>query len=1301
MNSEDIRFVSYFQIIVLTLSIFAFTYLVSESSKPLEPIEKKETWLSKFLKILSKENIPLVSATEQVGCCLETKVGQYCQEVLESQCESDFSIESCESRDECQLGCCYDEAETIFTKNAYNFRCAGLWDEEPSCNIPEAQEGCCHYGSTTAFVTQGRCKELTQTITKWDTGYEWDSHIPESICVMIPLLETKGACINGDSCIHTTYKECEEKYDGSFRENLLCTAPELNTGCKPTEFTVCSNNKVFFQDSCGNTANLYDASKLDDTNYWTYISPVYDSCNEQDSSCGNCDGLETICEASSATKASCVDIGCYFTHPITWETAEYQHGDEWCVYESQIGDGHDVPGSEHYIARCNYGEVEYSSLQSGRKKICTTLSASTSDGSYTFEKTMDQANGDLGCLYINKEYTDTYERIEACEEQPYCEVGMIWFTSEDESEDDVAEYITDLTEIKKRLAQNAELKEKKQTEEVTYCYSSYPSNTNAGCAMATMSFDVDLTFDWLRCDYEGENTCEEGDGEKVICKEGVCYDWAKVRRRPNLGYDKYLVQMGDVACKDGDCYAFNQEFLEVMNNYCTSLGDCGVSANVGGYIDGSRLSVTINEYNLTQSYLNILKALATPKAGQEIIYNATDLLNELEESDAEGLLGIDSDLASDQWADSVFGLGVGGTTITTLWGLMEIIGFSTSYSDVSTNFMIKIVAEKSLSILGQAIIGLAVTYASMFTSYWIGQKFQATPQVMNQALIHAGATTAVLSTLAIIGVNVGWISAGAVALWWLLPVALAAGVLIGTIYFWNHATRTVQTVTFSCEPWQPLTGADHCEECGSDGLPCSEYKCQSYGLGCEIAHTLEGDKCVASDDSREIPEVEELKVYDMNDYISENGIENFNPHGETLISLSTDGILEAYEFSEDEKLSVSGLTNPSPADYGFTVDDNVDAYDYLLIKLNTSTYSGCKLDVDESHVNYDDFDISMNMENLGSYTDKNHYYLLQYPDFTDGAGAEDGETETMPLFVRCRSKFGLESPRYLIKFSVNPGEDTRVPIITGRYPRSGSYASFDAEEKEVKILLSESANCSWSTEDKDYVNMEHRFECNSETCLTNFTLENEGVNTYYIRCKDANNNMNQEGIEYKINKLSDKITIDSINPTNNQKKLIGTPSIKINLSVQTSGGTNDHYCYYKYSIYPSNEFSKTGTKGLHEVYFSPFSEGTYTVNISCEDWNTKDVVETQTTFEIIQDSSAPKVLQNYFSDNTFYLVTDEFAECYYSTKDAFFNLEQNGTRMDGTAYEHRIVNSEYNTVYYIQCVDEFGNSNLMGKFRII
>src|SRR3989344_1419822 len=56
-------------------------------------------------------------------------------------------------------------------------------------------------------------------------------------------------------------------------------------------------DEVYFVDSCGNTANIYDASKIDDKRYWSTIFDKSEACNPNSpnansKNCGNCNYLQ-------------------------------------------------------------------------------------------------------------------------------------------------------------------------------------------------------------------------------------------------------------------------------------------------------------------------------------------------------------------------------------------------------------------------------------------------------------------------------------------------------------------------------------------------------------------------------------------------------------------------------------------------------------------------------------------------------------------------------------------------------------------------------------------------------------------------------------------------------------------------------------------------------------------------------------------------------------------------------------------------------------------------------------------------
>ena len=89
--------------------------------------------------------------------------------------------------------------------------------------------------------------------------------------------------------------------NGEFHAGILCSAEELATNCSPSKKTTLIDGKdeVYFVDTCGNPANIYDASKINDKSYWRTVVKKADSCgfgnangNAGSATCGNCNYFE-------------------------------------------------------------------------------------------------------------------------------------------------------------------------------------------------------------------------------------------------------------------------------------------------------------------------------------------------------------------------------------------------------------------------------------------------------------------------------------------------------------------------------------------------------------------------------------------------------------------------------------------------------------------------------------------------------------------------------------------------------------------------------------------------------------------------------------------------------------------------------------------------------------------------------------------------------------------------------------------------------------------------------------------------
>ena len=353
-------------------------------------------------------SINLVQSQEVNFCCEKTLSGAWCQNSPESEC--DLSIDrftnnsyrktptSCDATSFCRLGCCYDSQEGICMENTPQKVCDmqnGTWADSSECDIPQCRLGCCVLGEQAALVTLSRCKNLAGFY-----GLETDFRTNiqnELTCIGIAQSQDKGACVYEldfqRTCRFTTRTEClsmggVEALNGTitnsttvFYKDYLCSAEELGVNCGPTQDTTCVEGKdeVYFVDSCGNPANIYDASKITDKSYWKKVIPKAETCGYQAGnlnsvSCGNCDYyLGSFCRESDRIGNRptygdyiCKDLNCYGTS----DGKDHKHGESWCSYDNVVGEGRDTVGSRYFRHICFSGEEIVEACADFRNEIC-------------------------------------------------------------------------------------------------------------------------------------------------------------------------------------------------------------------------------------------------------------------------------------------------------------------------------------------------------------------------------------------------------------------------------------------------------------------------------------------------------------------------------------------------------------------------------------------------------------------------------------------------------------------------------------------------------------------------------------------------------------------------------------------------------------------------------------------------------------------------------------------------------------------------------------------------------------------
>lgn len=323
-------------------------------------------------------------------CCEQTNSNLYCQDVPASECKTNMRQvpTACSSTSYCKDGVCYDSNEGTCTDNTPQLVCnnnGGVWSETmpKQCNL-----GCCVLGDQAAFVPLVRCKRLSSMLGL-QTNYRSDI-TNEVSCVLSVQNQEKGACVYEldfeKTCRFTTRAAClggesSEGMKGEFYAGKLCSAAELGTNCGPSRQTTCLPGKeeVYFVDTCGNPANIYDSSKIKDAEYWTNIKTKTESCNANSAnavspSCGNCNYLlGSFCRTAERGKkptygdSICADLNCEKTQ----NGKSYKHGESWCVYNDKGNqEGEMAVGSRFFKHICINGVETLEQCADFRNEVC-------------------------------------------------------------------------------------------------------------------------------------------------------------------------------------------------------------------------------------------------------------------------------------------------------------------------------------------------------------------------------------------------------------------------------------------------------------------------------------------------------------------------------------------------------------------------------------------------------------------------------------------------------------------------------------------------------------------------------------------------------------------------------------------------------------------------------------------------------------------------------------------------------------------------------------------------------------------
>jgi len=337
---------------------------------------------------------------ETTYCAEKTTYGASCQDVPQEECNTGINPSTmqpykcdrtaCKSTPYCSTGTCVNKA-TGGCLPSSQAECnpveGGFFYALPKDEVSECKVGCCFLGDGNSLVEKVRCDVLGKDYNVKAT-FKGDI-TNEVVCLALASPEAKGACVfeteKGRECKFTTREEClsmKSTINFPFHEGFLCTAPELGTICAMTQRTKCVPGKreVFFEDGCGNTANVYDANKVDNVAYWSYVPGVQGvevdvgdgKGNINSKKYGACAFLKgSTCGPGNAEYGNfiCKDLGCPANSDPLTGGVKRKHNEEWC--SSPIKSFENAkPGQLSYLLYCYNGEVQYELCDPFRNKLC-------------------------------------------------------------------------------------------------------------------------------------------------------------------------------------------------------------------------------------------------------------------------------------------------------------------------------------------------------------------------------------------------------------------------------------------------------------------------------------------------------------------------------------------------------------------------------------------------------------------------------------------------------------------------------------------------------------------------------------------------------------------------------------------------------------------------------------------------------------------------------------------------------------------------------------------------------------------
>lgn len=1292
-RSENLALV-FTQIVMMIISTFAFSFIVGGMIVGVTP------------KVIAADSVvPSIPK----GCCPEAKDGSICQEMNlfdKAMCKTDLLSTSCNTVDNCQIGCCYDPSQGICSLNSPKQKClsnGGNWSNNAQCNIQECQVGCCVLGDQASITTTRECTKVSRDLNLQKNFQPLDA---DGTCSSKTGLSKTGACTSStndfsgeNDCKFTTKEQCAT---GNFYEGFLCTAPELHTVCLPAKNTTCVEGKdqVYYLDTCGNLANVYDSSKFSDASYWTKIILPKDSCSAAGKDCGNCDYVSgSRCYAVRDGRDPKPTYGNNVCRDLNCENGK-KHGESWCIGDySNLGFAGVSPiGSRFFRGTCVEGEINIEPCADFNNEICISNTA-TGDGQSSFSEAQCVPNNWRSCLAANSK--ESYAEVkEECDKYPN---DCIMF-SDIPGNEQISDSKNGLPGFKKDVENNEQGKAgdvgKDMNKVISHCVPKYTPG---------------MVF-WSDTKNSSKSSSNLGSGGSLEETTAICalgsFTCVAHKAKSNA-VDSWSWKDNELCSNYGPD---SEKWITALNQRCASLGPCGGQINIAGEIGKNNLSTFMEikidkgggmgkpyspeKYVVSQDSINAL----VEKSGLIKVGSLSSLASAVILSLITGnAISTDSTTAGQEAKSTIkdnnkplytefgalgsVGLLAAGTKAAALWGY----GAYVSYAGVV------LVVAAAAYVVGQ-LLGKAFGFdgptTNAFSNALAAGAALATIGVQTGLLVGATTTTtaggavvagtSVAATSAASG-TFGFTTLGGFAWCWICLVVII--IIMILTYIFTYEADEYYIMSYTCSPWQAPKIGD-CSLCNNDIRTCSEYRCKSLGQNCQYFNTNgEPGWCAQSS------ETWSAKITPWPKALSEgNTYTDVSDNHFTISGNAGNGKVEAWKNLQ------FGIMTDKPAQCRID-NKHTKSFDEMstsfAIASETCTSGTCSSG--SSQGTYHKIALS---ENLGNGTSG---------DST--LGMVEGENN---YYIRCQNFAGQSNAaEFAVKLVLSEGPDLTPPIVNSFTPISGSYLKVGTNSTTMIAYVNEPSECRYSQKvDNRYEEMTGNLTCITSpnmAILGNWpcyaTLKNfeTGENKFYLQCKDQPNidervsstrNINRNSKEYTLNLCSTGLNITSLEPQN--QIITGKSPIATTLTATTSGCIDGGRatCYYQFNGGSEIAFLNTNAK-MHSQTFDNLPSGDNNITVKCAD----DAGNTATgniTIKVFIDSQAPNVIRAFDSNNKLTMITDENAECRYIQNSSIgcdFNFyNANYTIMEDNGrfhYAQWIDNKDY----YIKCTDVYNNTN--------